>query len=186
MAQEKTAHEHFMEALKIDAEYMAKARGVPTEDVLRQLKLQHAASDGVTSGLREEFKDRMAGLYIEHEPTSRLVIRLKGDAKVADRKLEVDGDVLLIEFIVGQDYTHAELNEIMMKNHRQLMDSIDDIQGMAVDEKTGNIAIDVYMKEKDELKLEAMRVQGENILGVPVEIHGLAAKMRTMEKVQFN
>jgi len=185
VAQEKTAHEYHMEALREQAEYMAKARGVPTEDVWRQLKLQDAARS-VTSDLREKFKDRMAGIYIEHEPIDRLVVRLKGDAKVANRKLEVDGDVLLIEFIVGQDYTHDELNEIMSKNHHQLMEAIQDIQGMFADEKEGNIVIDVYMKEKDDLKLEEMRVNGENILGVPVRIHWLPAKFRDLRKVQLD
>jgi len=110
IADERTAEEIHLEALKIDAEAVAKSYQIPYQDALRQLKLQNASNE-ITSKLREEFLERLAGIYIEHDPIDRLVVRLKGDKVIPDRELNFDGDVLLIQFISGQNYTKNELKK---------------------------------------------------------------------------
>jgi len=184
LAENRTIERDQLEALEKTAEYMAKSSKISYEDALRQLKLQSASSDGYTSKLREEFSERLAGIYIEHEPVDRLVVRLTGNTEVASRRLEVDGDVLLVEFITEQPHTAEYLEKIMMENNIKLKESINDIQGMSVSEKTGEIIIDVYMDEINPSKIEEMKNVGEGILGVPVKIHVLSAKMKTLGMVR--
>jgi len=92
----------YEEALKKDAQAIARMYGISHEDALRRLRIQAAASDRLIAQLREEFAARLAGIHIGHDPVDRVVVRLKGDAPVAGRQLEVDDDILPVEFMSGQ------------------------------------------------------------------------------------
>jgi len=62
----------------------------------------------------------------------------------------------------------------------ELKSSIENIQGMAVDEEIGEIAIDVYMDQKNAEKTRELEKIGEKILEVPVRINTLTARMKTL------
>jgi len=167
----------YQEGLEKDAQTIADIYHIPYEDALRRLKLQAAASDKLVVQLKEEFKERFAGVYIEHTPVDRLVVRLKGDANIADRKLDVDGDVLLIKFIAGQSYTKVQLQEALAKNRNELKKSIEDLQGMYTDDRTGEVVLDVYMEKNDPVKINEMRHFSENILKVPVRVDRMSSRI---------
>jgi len=166
----RTAEEHHAAALAKDAEAISKMYRISPSDALRRLKLQEAASERLVGQIKAEFKDRFAGSYIEHDPIDRMVVRLKGDAQVANRKLEVGDDVLLVEFITGQSHTRAELQEILNKNIPKLKESIENMQGAFVDERTGEIVLDVYMEKLDEIKIDELKEIGKRILKTPMRI----------------
>jgi len=166
----RTAEEHHAAALDKDAETISRMYRISPADARRRLKLQEAASERLVGQIKTEFKDRFAGSYIEHDPIDRMVVRLKGDEQVANRELEVGGDVLLVEFITGQSHTRAELQEILNKNTPRLKEAIEGLDGTFVDEKTGKVVLVVYMKETDEAKIERSKEIGEEILGVSVRI----------------
>jgi len=178
----RTAEEHHAAALAKDAETISRMYRISPSDALRRLKLQEAASERLVGQIKAEFKDRFAGSYIEHDPVDRMVVRLKGNEEVANRKLEVGGDVLLVEFITGQGHTRAELQEILNKNIPKLRESIEGMQGAFVDERTGEIVLDVYMKEIDDMEIERLKEIAREILKVSVRISILPAKM-TLDSV---
>jgi len=169
-AEEKNAQEYHREALKKDAEAIAEMYQISHEDAFRRLKLQDAARQNLVAQIKEEFRDRFAGSYIKHDPVDRMVVRLKGAAEVATRELEVEGDVLLVEFISGQSYTKNELEEIIKRNHNNLKQSIKDLQGTATDDRTGEVVLFVYMKETDAIKMEDLKAIGEDVLRAPVKL----------------
>jgi len=172
----------YQEGLKKDAEAIAKMYHISPADALRRLKLQAAASDKLVVQLKEEFKERFAGIYIEHDPVDRLVVRLKGDTQVEDRKIEVDGDVLLVHFIHGQSFTKKELQEARDNHSSELRLSIEGLQGTYTDDRTGEVVLVVYMDKNDPIKIEGTRKIGESILRVPVRVRRLSSKLTTHSK----
>lgn len=64
------------------AQHYAKDYGVSVEEAQR--RLTHMAGDEISvlqNRLRTERADTFAGLYIEHKPTYRIVVRFTGDAQ---------------------------------------------------------------------------------------------------------
>jgi len=180
----KSAQEHYEGAMDKHAEAAAKIFNISHEESLRRLKLQAAAGKNLVTQLKGEFQERFAGSYIEHDPIDRMVVRLKGDVEVADRRLEVDGDVLLVEFVTGQAYTKTELEDILSKNREELFNQISKIQGSFVDEKTGGIVLIVFIREGDISEIERMETIAKNILGVSVMIHRVPVEFTDFASVR--
>jgi len=183
-AEGKTAQEYHREALKKDAETIAEIYQISHEDAFRRLKLQEAAGERLVAQIKEEFKERFAGSYIEHDPVDRMVVRLKGDAEVATRKLEVEGDVLLVEFKSGQPYTKNELENIFSKKQEELSFQIKNIQGHFVDEKTGEIVLIVFIREEENDEAGRIEAIAKNIIAVPVRIHRVPVEFSNFAPVR--
>jgi len=161
------------DALNRDAEFIAKHSGLPYEDVQRQLRLQ-AANGSLISGLREEFKDRFAGIYAEHYPIDRIVVRLTGDTPVVSRKLQFGDDLLMVDFIVAQAHTHAELVNAIMEKSAALKKLFPQLQGLSANEKTGEVVLDIYVPVKDSEIIDKMRAAAQKILQVPARINSVS------------
>jgi len=160
------------DALNRDAAFIAKHSGLPYEDVQRQLRLQ-ISSGSLVGDLREEFKDRLAGIYAEHYPVDRIVVRLVGDEPVASRKLQFGNDQLMVDFIVAQTQTLAELLDAIKKNTGTLKQYFQSLQGIGPDERTGKVVLDISAPDGKQENSEEMHVIAQNILGVPVHINML-------------
>jgi len=160
----------YQEGLKKDAEAIAKMKRTSPEDAQRRLKLQAAASDQLVVPLKEEFKDRLVGIYIEHTPVDRLVVRLKGDTPVPDRHLNVDGDTLVTTFIHGHSHTKAELRETLAKNWQALQTAIQGLHGSYTDERTGEVVLMVDGKNNKALNEETLHTIAAGILDIPFRI----------------
>jgi len=160
----------YREGLKKDAEAIAKMQRISPEDAQRRLKLQAAASDQLVVPLKEEFKDRLVGIYIEHVPVDRLVVRLKGDTPVPNRHLNVDGDTLVTTFIHGHSHTKAELREILAKNWQALQTAIQGLHGSYTDERTGEVVLMVDSKNNETLHEETLQTIAAGILDIPFRI----------------
>jgi len=158
------------EALNQQAEFIAKHSGLPYEDVQRQLRLQNA-NGGLIAGLRQEFRERMAGIYTEHYPIDRIVVRLTGDEPVASRKLQFGDDPLVVDFVVGQVYTHAELIRAIVEKSDALEKYFPELKGLSPSEKAGEVVMDMRVSEKDTETIEKMRAIAQEILQVPVRIN---------------
>lgn len=91
-----------------DAEYYAKEFGVSIAEAERRNAIVEA-STGIAAALRNEFAPRMAGMYLEHQPELRIVIRLTGDTAVPARQLATAAGSLPIVFVTGARATLAEL-----------------------------------------------------------------------------
>jgi len=175
----------YEEVLKKDAQAISRTHGISHENAVRRLRIQAAASDRLIAQLGEEFAARLAGIYIEHDPVDRVVVRLKGDAPIASRKLEVDGDALLVEFISGQAYTQAEIEGIMDKHMDALKKSVPGLQGVFVDDKTGEAVLTVFLKENDLRKIQEMRESAQKLLGIPIRIHRISSRIENQSIVNW-
>src|SRR5688500_5745237 len=62
----------------------SRTHGTTREEALRRLKLQDEQISAIAR-IRKEFQSRLAGVYIQHEPDYRVVVRLTGDQSVSIR-----------------------------------------------------------------------------------------------------
>jgi len=161
------------EALNRDAEFISRHSGLPYEDVQRQLRLQISRGN-LVANLEEEFKDRLAGIYAEHYPVDRIVVRLVENIPVESRKLQFDSDSLVVDFIVAQAYTKAELRDVVEKNSAKLKRYFHGLQGIGVDERTGEVVLDISASERETENMKEMHTIAQNILKIPVRINMLS------------
>lgn len=157
----------YEQALQEDAQHYAQVYGISADDGLRRLKLQAAASDMLIAQLREQYKDRLAGIYIEHSPVDRVVVRLKGAAPVERQTLAVEGDALNVDFQPGAAHTQAELETAIAKNLDALKSAFPTLQGTYTDDRTGEVVLHVL--DGDSAKLAS----ASRLLGVPARIDAL-------------
>jgi len=135
------------EVLSKDAEFISSQSGESHEDVYRRLRLQVASGD-LTAQLREEFKGRFAGIYREHDPVDRIVVRLTGKTPVERRRLQFNKDVLHVDFVVGQSHSKMQLQNAIKENHEILRRAFPELQGIGSDGRTGEVVLHLYSKKQ--------------------------------------
>jgi streptogrisin C len=157
------------QALSADARSLAADRGLPQAEAERRLRIQMAA--GSTVGrLRREYGARLAGLFYEHDPEYRLVVRLTGDAPVADRLVRLGGSQLPIVFRTGASATLAELLAAMQAHGEEIKAALPGLTGMGPDERTGEIVLHVYARGPQADVARAQAASLSAAIGQPVRI----------------
>ena len=157
------------EALAQDAAEYARLEGVSLEEALRRLRFQEA-SIAKTDALRAEFKDRFAGLVIQHQPDYRIIVLLTGNAWVQDRFIAAGGSVVPINFRTGAAATHEQLVGALEQHQMEMRAILSRPQGMGVDERTGEIIVRARASDMDNDQLAEKQQQLASIAGVPVRI----------------
>jgi hypothetical protein len=155
---------------------VARGSGITEAEAKRRLRLQEVSAPYV-SKLRLEFADRIAGLYRESEGDYRLVVRLKGPAPVADRWIGGGRDRMRIQFLVGAPATLAETLEMVAANMPAIGAQLPGLMGAGVDERTGEVMLDVYAVGQDVERARAAESVVERLLGHPVRLEISSARM---------
>ncbi len=159
----------FDSSLREDAIELSKTHGISYQDALNQLKIDEAVAQPVAQ-LRKTYSVRLAGIYIEHQPTPRIVVRLKGMASPTIHFFNTSAGVVPVDFVVGAAYTQAELHDVITAKLVTLKSALPDLQGTATDEKTGEVVL--YILGND---AKAAKAQGvaRSIFGVPTQVRAL-------------
>ncbi len=144
-----------------------------------KLLLVQYGGDALVRELRETYASRLAGLFWDQKEgeDSRLVLRLTGDETVEDRKLEVCGEPLTIAFVTGQRHTREELQKLHVDNLNWLRDKFHGLQGTYADQRSGEIVLEIYQPEAEEIDLEALRQEAESRLDAPLRVELTTAKV---------
>jgi len=168
------------EALRWDAEFISSQSGEFLEDVYRRLRLQVASGD-LTAKLREEFKERFAGIYREHDPYDRIIVRLTGEIPVESRKIQFNNDTLHVDFVIGQPHGKMQLQDLIKDSYDTLRKFFPELQGIGSDDKTGEIVLHIYSKDGNPETIKKLHAIARDILGVPVRI-----KLHSSKAERFN
>jgi streptogrisin C len=164
-----TALETPAEAIAQDAAEYAARQSVSLDEALRRLRFQEA-SIGKTDALRAEFKDRFAGLVIEHQPDYRVIVLLTGTDWVQDRFMAAGGAIVPVSFHTGAVATHDQLVAALDHHQMELRAALADPQGMGVDPKTGEIVVLTPAAGMNAEALVAKQQELTAIAGVPIRI----------------
>jgi len=158
-----------------EAEFIARATGETVENTLRQLQLENdIAEQKISIKLREEFKERLTGISIDHKKGSRLIVLLKGDEKVPERTLQVNGNELIVEFRAGHSYTIAEIKHAIDGKIMALDEAFPGIDGLYIEQRTGMVVL--HILKDDSNNIEFMTKRAQEILGVPVRIEEISSR----------
>jgi hypothetical protein len=159
-----------------DAAEMARGSAITEAEATRRLRLQEVSAPHV-SKLRREFADRLAGIYRDAEGDYRLVVRLKGDSPVLDRWIGSGRDRMRIQFLVGAPATLAETLEKVAASMPAIGAQLPGLMGIGVDERTGEVMLNVYALGADVDRARAAEPALERLLGHPVRIEISSARM---------
>ncbi len=109
---------------------------------------------GVVSEMRHLLAERMAGIYIEHQPVARLVVRLKGDQPPPQQAWKWTKRYP-IHYQLGAAHTVDELNAGYEPHMAQMRAILPTMQGVGIDEKQGRIVIDILAEDdRDDAKAQ--------------------------------
>jgi hypothetical protein len=155
----------------------ARGSGIGEAEAARRLRLQEVSAPHV-SKLRREFADRLAGLYLESEGDYRLVVRLEGEIPVADRWIGSGRDRMRIQFLAGAPATLAVTLEKIAASMPAIGAQLPGLMGTGVDERTGEVMLNVYAVGGDVAGARAAEPALERLLGHPLRIEFSSARMR--------
>lgn len=153
----------------LDAETSEKAK----------LLLVQYGGDALARELRATYASRLAGLFWDQQEgvESRLVLRLTGSEPVENQRLSVCGEPLTVEFVTNQTHTREELQKLHADNLPWLRDMFPGLQGTYADERTGEIALDIYAPEAESIDIEAVRALAKHRLSAPLRIDMVDSKL---------
>lgn len=161
------------QALARDALSYSTAFGVDEAEAMRRLTLQQASIPQVEK-LRLRFADRLAGLAIEHLPTYRLVVLLKGETAPVALSLPVGGERLPVTIVGGAAATRAEVLRAIDTHRAAIARAIPGTRGIGHDPRTGHMLI---FQRATAATRPVAEVEAElsALTGVPVTLRRLAA-----------
>jgi len=161
-----------VDALMQDAGEYATRFGVPFDEALRRMRAQ-GATVPATDALRETYKDRWAGVAIEHQPNYRIVVLLTGTDPVADQSVMAGGMVVPIVFRTGAPATREAVLAAITAYQAKIRESLPHPPGLGVDQRTGELVVMIASGDADLDRDGALRTRIATMTGVPVRIEAV-------------
>ncbi|HCJ6472839.1 TPA: hypothetical protein NVL99_003724 [Acinetobacter baumannii] len=150
------------EGIEQDVRNYSLLHGVSTAEANKALFLE-ANRDSALDAIEEEFKGRIAGIYIENLPTYKIVVRIKGYGQnekgniVAGKAISKDD--LPIDIQYGAKETREEARVQINKVLKLVKNYFKNIQTVSYNEKNGNIVVEVKGKSTFENLKKVDQVQ---------------------------
>jgi streptogrisin C len=160
-------------ALFADAQSYSTAMGVGQEEAERRLRLQEA-SVVVTDRLRSQFRDRLAGLFIEHSPDWRIVVLLAGEQAPVRLLLPAGQIKVPVELRGGAVVTRTQVLAAIDRHRSEIAAAVPGMRGIGHDPRTGEMVVMQRLSAADR-PVEQMRAELTRITGVPVRVRQLQA-----------
>lgn len=164
------------QALAQDAsQYMLAHPSISLPQAMQRLQAQQD-SVSATDRLQERFKERLAGISIEHEPEYRIIVLLIGDDPVPDETIRAAKMNVPVIFRTGAKATRQQVIAAMRSYQPTLRTKFSRERGMGHDPRTGKLAVYLNVREVNKAGLttrdgiEAIRRSIEVDTGVPVSI----------------
>ncbi len=126
-----------------------------------------------TDALRETYKDRWAGIAIEHLPTYRIVVLLTGTDPVAEQSVMAGGMTVPIVFRTGAPATREAVLAAITAYQAKIRESLPHPPGLGVDQRTGELVVMIASGDADLDRDGALRTRIATMTGVPVRIEAV-------------
>lgn len=159
------------------AEY-ARLFDVPVDEAMRRLRAQDA-SVAATRTIAVRYRDRMAGIVVEHRPDYRIVVHLTGPGAVSPTVVHTGGMAVPVIFRPGARATRERLVWAITWHLAAIRAALPRPPGVGIDPRTGELVVIVARADATD-SVEAMRTRVEAIAGVPVQVRVLDQIDRNM------
>lgn len=135
-----------------------------SQDQALTIAKQTDAMGGTVGYIRHLLRKRMAGIYAEYQPEFVITVRLTGTAKPPKKAYALIKNHP-IRYELGAKHTVAELIASYDKHFKQIKRLMPSIQGLGVDERTGEIVINILEQDNQNTKAKN---QIQKLLNKPV------------------
>lgn len=159
------------EALAQDAAEYARHFGVSQADAETRLIAQDA-SVATTDAIAATYRDRLAGIAVEHKPAYRILVYLVGTAPVAAQRLRVGALSVPIVFRTGAAVTRDRVIWAMTYHQAAIRAALRTPPGIGLDPRTGEMVVIVGSADVPN-GVGALDARLERIAGVPVQVRVL-------------
>lgn len=166
------------DALASDAAEYARQFDVAQDEALRRLSTQEA-SVAATNALAERYRDRLAGIVIEHRPDYRIVVHLTGIAPVPQSQIRVGATAIPVIFQTGARGTREQVVWAMTWHQAEINRALSKPPSMGLDPRTGELVIIIGSAEAGE-STDALKSRIEAIAGAPVQVRVLNQTQRNL------
>lgn len=157
------------ESLAQDAAAFAEDRGIAADEAVQRLRaLEESVAH--TDRLRQEFRPRLAGIAVEHDPSERILVLLTGDEPVADRIISVAGLDIPVRFRTGARASRDQIVDAMRRFRPVLQTELPNARGFGLDQRTGELVIFITASDAATVGSAAIKARAEAIAAVPVSV----------------
>jgi hypothetical protein len=161
------------QALAQDAAEYARQLGIAPEEALRRLRAQEQ-SVAETDRLQHIYRDRLAGISVEHRPDYRIVLLLTGDEPVADRTIRAGGMDVPVVFRTGAAATREEVLAAIRLHQAEIRDVMPRPPGIGADARTGELVVMARGLELGDERETELEARFAALTGVPVRVETAA------------
>jgi len=165
------------QALARDAAEYAKLFAVPQEEAERRLTALDA-SVPITDAIEARYRDRIAGISIQHRPDFRINVYLTGSDAVPDEALRLGGMTVPVTFRIGARASRDRVIWAVTWHQAQIRAMFSRPPAMGLDPRTGELVVLITSSEAKS-GVEQWRKKVEAVAGVPVSI-------RVVDQVDVN
>ena len=159
------------DALERDAAEYARQFAVSQAEASARLSAQDA-SVATTDAIAETYRDRLAGIAIEHRPVYRIVVYLTGSEAVPEQALTTDAKTVPIVFRTGAKVTRERVIWAMTYHQAAIRAALRAPPGMGLDPRTGELVVIIGSLDAAD-GTAVLKARLEAIAGVPVQIRVL-------------
>jgi hypothetical protein len=161
-----------IEALAQDAAEYARQNGVALDEAMRRLRAQEE-SVAATDRIQETYRDRLAGISIEHHPAYRIVVLLTGSEPVADQQVFAGGMNVPIQFRTGAAATREQVIAMIKLHQAEIRAALPHPPGLGMDPRTGELVVTMRGTDADSYGPGELESRLAALTGVPVRIRSL-------------
>jgi streptogrisin C len=158
-----------VEALAQDAGEYAAQNGVTLEEAMRRLRAQEETV-AATDRIQDVYRDRLAGISIEHQPEYRIVVLLTGDEPVTNEAIQAGGMDVPIVFRIGAAATREQIVAAIRQHQPAIRSAFPNASGMGVDSRTGELILLLKAVFADRYDVDEIKAELEQLTGVPVRL----------------
>jgi streptogrisin C len=161
------------EALAQDAREYARAYGVPQDEALRRLHAQHD-SVAATDAIAARYRNRLAGISVQHRPDYRYVVYLTGDDPVSEQAVRAGGMRVPIVFRTGAKASRDRVVWAITYHQAAIRAALPSPPSMGLDPRTGELVVIVGNAiATADGGARAIDAELEKLTGVPVQVRVL-------------
>ncbi|WP_229727040.1 S1 family peptidase [Sphingomonas alpina] len=156
------------EARARDGVEYARQFGVPVDEAIRRLAAQEE-SVAATDRIAETYRDRLAGIAIEHRPAYRIIVYLTGDTPVPTMAVWAGGMTVPILFRTGARVSRERVIWAMTWYQSAIRAALRRPPGMGLDPRTGELTVTIGTSD-GAAGADVIKTRLEAIAGVPVQV----------------
>ncbi len=166
-------------AVAQDAVEYAKQFSVPVAVAIQRLVAQEL-SVPVTEKIAEQYRDRLAGIAIDHVPDYRIVVHLTGDEPVRERRFKAGDLTVPIVFQTGARATRDRVVWAMTWHQRDIRAALPRPPGIGLDPRTGELVVIIGRSSVPDDGAD-LKARLETIAEAPVQLRILNQTDRNLE-----